>query len=108
MNQEISKTIESLFNIEVSRRIFFGAILIPIQLLMIPCMFGHSNGYSKATNTTSGLYIKNSISCTTTEFQKYIYITTLGERAITISSKDSSICITDEKSFTLQPFEDPI
>ena len=95
--------INKAFNTKLSNKAYATGVFLPAMLLILTCMKGHSDGKKRYDNISTGFQITNSIKCKSNKDQKYIYITTLSERAISISSSNKSICITDEKSYTLQP-----
>ncbi len=102
-SNDLVNSINEILKINLSSGSLVLFIIVPASLLSFPALGGYRDGYLKSSNRTPNLIIRNSKNCKGNENTDYIYIATLGDRAITRSTLDSSICITEEKSFILEP-----
>ncbi|WP_308366446.1 MULTISPECIES: hypothetical protein [unclassified Microbulbifer] len=88
-----------LLNIPVKLRVFVVSIVCFLPTVAFNT--GYSNGEVAVDHGAEGFYVVGAGQCSSTDSEKFRYISVLGSRLFTISSKDNNICITKSEDFRL-------
>jgi hypothetical protein len=94
-----------LLNLPVNLRVF----VVSIVCFLPTASFnkGYSNGEQAMNHDAQGYYVVSNGYCSSTEDENFRYISVLGSRLFSLSSKDDSICVTKAEDFKLVSYNNP-
>jgi hypothetical protein len=88
-----------LMKIPVNLRVFIVSIICFLPTYLFHK--GYTNGVLAADHESAGFYIQGKGYCSSSEKEKFRYISVIGSKLFSYSSKDNSICITKAEDFRL-------